>query len=69
VNDVPIPYEPILTGLCAQGILQPKFSSSSTVAIMAPTTPPPLDFEHKKGFEIATKHRKQYASYISLEKC
>lgn len=24
---------------------------------MPPTTPPPLDFDHKKGFEIATKHK------------
>ncbi|CZR62674.1 uncharacterized protein PAC_12571 [Phialocephala subalpina] len=24
---------------------------------MAPSTPPPLDFEHKPGFEIATKHK------------
>jgi len=22
-----------------------------------PTTPPPLDFDHKPGFEIATKHK------------
>jgi hypothetical protein len=24
---------------------------------MAPTTPPPLDFNHQKGFEIPTKHK------------
>jgi hypothetical protein len=24
---------------------------------MAPRTPPPLDFDHKPGFEIATKHK------------
>lgn len=24
---------------------------------MPPTTPPPLDFDHKKGFEIETKHK------------
>ena len=22
-----------------------------------PTTPPPLDFDHQKGFEIPTKHK------------
>jgi hypothetical protein len=29
----------------------------STVLIMAPTTPPLNDWNHKKGFEISTKHK------------
>ena len=53
-------YEPGPVGLCVQGIyrLHADFPTPpKTPPKMAPTTPPPLDFEHKKGYEIPTKHK------------
>jgi len=47
--------------VCApQGILPTNFISTLSLTItfiMTPTTPPSLDFRHKKGYEIPTKHK------------
>jgi hypothetical protein len=33
-----------------------------------PTTPPPLDFDHKSGFEIATKHKNAIRELYGFKK-
>jgi hypothetical protein len=54
------PYEPTDIGLCVQAIFRPNFSPRTTNFInitKMTTTPPPLDFDHEKGYEIETKYK------------
>jgi hypothetical protein len=53
--------EPYLTSLRVQALskatLHPAPTIISWITTKMTTTPPPLDFEHLSGFQIATKHK------------
>jgi hypothetical protein len=55
-------YEPNRTSLCVQAAFRPTLHPAhhliSLITAKMTTTPPPLDFDHEKGFEIPIKHKK-----------
>jgi hypothetical protein len=56
-----MPNEPNRTSLCVQAAFRPTLHPAHHLILFITTkmttTPPPLDFDHEKGFEIPTKHK------------
>ena len=44
-------------GLCAQALFQASLNQPPKQPTIALNTPPPLNFQHKKGYEIPTKYK------------